>query len=155
MWIEWEKSSSRRVVKPFVSIRTNGTISFSRSARRQWSLDEYPWASLCFNAVTREVGVRFYNDEYRGHYIRNWLSNSKKAQSVAARQFLDHWGILYDKCRRYPVREENGLYVFRPLLLADVEAAEEGSASCVMSKNGVSCPTEPRELSSPRRSVTH
>jgi len=107
----------KRSFAPKVSIRKNAQIAISTGAVREYGFrDEqsnlnYKYFILYFNPEAKKIGLKPASKE-SGGAIKARDHTTGEIQ-IAAKTFLDRYGIPYDETRRFPLEynEEKDFYV--------------------------------------------
>ena len=103
-----------KVDEPMISVRKQGTLTFSMSAMRKFILFDFKFAILFFNKSTKTVGLRLTNDEKEKGLLK-LVRKDAGGHTISAQKFLKYIGWDYSKTARYPVNwdEKNELYTFQ------------------------------------------
>ena len=105
---------------PKISIRATGHIGFSAGAVNKYELKKYEWCELHYDNEKKLVGFKFSNEEHTG--ITTRLIKRNMDCFIAAKPFLDYFGIDYKPTRSYSGEpDENSNFIIidlnRPLII--------------------------------------
>jgi hypothetical protein len=89
-----------RSFKPKVSIRKRGQIGFNLGAINRFELDKYEFAVLFMATDRNSIAVKFTNDPNEKGAVK--LSKRKGNYFIAAKNFLDYYGVDYSQSTTYP-----------------------------------------------------
>lgn len=94
-------TESARSYKLKISIRTNGTLGFNSGAVEKFGLRSYGYALLFYDKEKNLVGVKPTKSDEEGAHT---LNVGKTGAWIAARRFLDYFGINTDVTKRCDAR---------------------------------------------------
>jgi len=93
-----------------VTIRQNGQLGFNAGARNQYNIENYTHAILFYDSTNRAVGILPTKNTKEQGAIR--LVSNKQNTFIAARSFLDRYGIDYGRAKRFRLEKVDNLLVF-------------------------------------------
>jgi hypothetical protein len=88
---------------PRATLSRYGAIAFNHGARRKFGLDQFAFCVLYFDADTREIGIELTNEKDASGAVRLRL-RGKTGADVAARSFMDYYGIAATDTIAYPLK---------------------------------------------------
>ena len=102
--------------RPKISLRKNGHIGFNQAAIEKFSMTRYDYAVLFYDRENKKIGIKLTNDAEEGACK---LKVKETNAYVAAKAFLDYYGIDYSK--RQTQRSDVALDEELQMLVASIE----------------------------------